>query len=142
MGRLFHEQVAKDQPLDLGAQKTADGILRAADDRFLYIERGVEKHRHAGESAECREKIIESGIGLSRHRLHARRPIHMCHGGDDPFRGRLDPHRKLHKGGSGRQIEKLLGSLVQYRWRKGSKGFAAFHFAIDQFSHIFPARIR
>ena len=102
MGRLFHEQVAKDQPLDLGAQKAADGILRAADDRFLYIEGGVEKHRHAGESAECREKIIESGIGLSRHRLDARRPIHMGHGGNDPFRGRLDPHRKLHKGGSGR----------------------------------------
>ena len=113
MGRLLHEEIAKDQPLDVGAQKTTDGIVRAADDRLLHIERGIEKHRHSRESVECRQKVIKSGIGLSRNGLHARRPINMGHGGDNPFGGRPDPYRKLHKGRRGRQVEKLLGSLVE-----------------------------
>src|ERR1700736_3224695 len=65
------QEIAQDQGVHLGAQKTVDGFFRAADDGLVVVEGGVEHHRKAGEPFERFDELPVTGIGFARDGLPA-----------------------------------------------------------------------
>ena len=46
-------------------QETVERLLRAAHDRFVLVERGVEEHRHPSLATRIRDEFVESRILLA-----------------------------------------------------------------------------
>src|SRR5437773_2454074 len=75
--RTMQKCVTHDQHIHVSAQETIESLARFADHRLIFIERGVEHHRYAGEIAKAVDKAIVERIGAFGHCLQAAGAVHM-----------------------------------------------------------------
>ena len=115
--------------------------MGAADDGFVFVEAGVQDHRHLGDAVEGADELVVEGIGLWVDGLESAGPIGMGDGGNFRalfFADLID----LHHEGDVIVLFKPVGHLfAQYRWGEGAEGFAALNFLIQDVLHVCAAWI-
>ena len=79
---LARHGVADHQALDIGAHKTAKGVLRRAHDRLAaHIESGIDDCRAAREIAEALKQSMINRVGVAVHSLNTRRVVDVVTAG-------------------------------------------------------------
>src|SRR5271155_3847320 len=75
-----HNNIADHQRIHLRAQKAVERLLRLTDDRLVFVERGVEHHRHASEVPEAFDEAIVARVGVATDGLQPSRSVDMRDG--------------------------------------------------------------
>ncbi len=75
--RFADEDVAEDKHIHFGAQKTFDGFLRTANDRFVVVEGSIQHHGHAGEIGKLPDQPPIARVRFLRHGLEAPGAVHV-----------------------------------------------------------------
>ena len=56
------EGIAQHQHVHVGAQEAIQGLLRAADHRFILVERGIQQDGHPGQLAEGADQRVVARV--------------------------------------------------------------------------------
>ena len=62
--RTLDDVASHDQHVHVRPQKAVERLLRAQHDRFVFVERRVQQHRHAGHALEGLDQIPVAGVRL------------------------------------------------------------------------------
>ena len=77
-----HLVIAQVNNVHAGLEKTIERMLGRANDRFVFVERGVQDHRYSGQFVEVRDQLVVTGIRSRIHRLQTAGSVNMRDGRD------------------------------------------------------------
>src|SRR5207249_6330965 len=118
--QLFYKKAADGQHVHFCSQETVDALFGCADDRLVFIERGVEQHRNTGKLFELLDQFPVKGILVAADGLKPARPVHVCRRRNYRSLLRLDLVSHEHERRRMRLLEIISNSLKLNRRSKGS----------------------
>src|SRR5436309_11364612 len=136
------ESIACHNPVHFGPEEAFESLRRSIDDRFVFVEAGIQEHRNAGEFFEFLDQPVIKWILRSVYGLQASRAIDVRDRRQKVSFIVSDRKDLLHERVT-RGIDKILvDSFFQDRRSEGTEFFAKFDFRVDELAHVRAAGIR
>src|SRR5436309_1161626 len=136
------ESIACHNPVHFGPEEAFESLRRSIDDRFVFVEAGIQEHRNAGEFFEFLDQPVIKWILRSVYCLYAARAIDVRDRRQKVAFIIADRVDLLHEGVASGIDEIIVDSFFQNRRSEGAEFFAKFNFRIDELAHVRAARIR
>src|SRR5436190_8020878 len=135
------KMVLEHQRVEVGVLKGVHGVLRRADDRFLYVERSIQKKRNSRDLSKFFDELPVSRIGLFDDHLWSGSTVDMHHGRNFLFVFVSDADHRDHKRIVMLDTENFPRVFFEDRRGERPKPFAKLDLVIQYLSHVRATRI-
>src|SRR5437868_950734 len=111
-------------------------MARRADDWLVFVERGVEYHRHAGQLAKVCNELIVTRVHFTRNGLQPSRTVYMSDRRNFGAALRLNLINHQHGRRRMRLLKVVSDTFFKDGWREGAERLALLDALVKYVLHI------